>query len=316
MRRVEYDRFGDPSVLVIRDVPEPVPAAGEVRVRVHAAALNPKDVLLRKGRMQWLAGRRFPRTSGYDFAGEVDAVGPEVSGYAPGDRVFGMLRSHTGGALAEALVASSGELAHMPEELSFEDAAGVPLAALTALQALRDYARVKHDDQVLINGASGGVGVYAIQIARTLGARVTTVTSARNLALCLGLGASEALDYATARPFDPPPRWDCVFDVFGNRSFADVRPSLVALGTYVTTVPSPRNVVDRLRTSVGFPRARLVVVRSDHDDLARLAEWIAAGILRPVVDRVYPLDEIADAERYLETKRARGKVILRVRGEG
>lgn len=313
MRRVEYDRFGDASVLLIRDVPAPVPRADELRVRVFAAALNPKDVLLRKGRMQWLAGRRFPRTAGYDFAGEVEVVGPEVTGYAPGDRVFGMLRTQTGGALAEALVASPRELAHMPEGLSFEEAAGIPLAALTALQALRDCGRVKPDDQVLINGASGGVGVYAIQIARTLGARVTTLSSARNLELCRSLGAAEALDYAEASPFAPPHRWDCVFDVFGNRSFAAVRPSLAPLGSYVTTVPAPRNVVDHVRTAVGFPRARLVVVESNHDDLERLAAWCAEGFIKPVIDRVFALDEVADAQRYVETKRARGKVILRVR---
>lgn len=313
MRRVEYDRFGDASVLRLRDAPTPIPGDGELRVRVHAAALNPKDVLLRKGRMQWLAGRSFPRTTGYDFAGEVDAVGPEVTGYAVGDRVFGMLPGQAGGSIAEELVAPARCVARMPEGLTFEECAGVPLAALTALQALRDCGRVKHDDRVLINGASGGVGVFAIQVARTLGARVTTLSSARNLELCRSLGASEALDYAEARPFDPPPRWDCVFDVFGNRSFAAVRPALTPLGTYVTTVPSARNVVDHVRTAVGFPRARLVVVESNGEDLARLAHWLSQGIIKPVVDRVFALDEVADAQRYIETKRARGKVIVRVR---
>jgi len=312
VRRVEYDRFGDASVLVVRDAPTPEPRADEVRVRVRAAALNPKDVLLRKGRMQWLGGRSFPRTAGYDFAGEVDAVGAAVTGFAPGESVFGMLKRQSGGALAEQLVCSTRELAHMPENVSFEDAAGVPLAALTALQALRDCGRVKPDDKVLINGASGGVGVYAIQVARTLGARVTTLSSARNLDLCRSLGSAEALDYATATPFAPPGRWDCVFDVFGNRSFGAVRPSLAPLGTYVTTVPSARNVVDHVRTAVGFPRARLVVVESDAADLERLAHWITAGFVKPVVDRVYDLDAVAEAQRYLETKRARGKVILRV----
>lgn len=312
MRRVEYDRFGDASVLTLREAPTPTPGRGRLRVRVRAAALNPKDVLVRKGRMQWLTGRRFPRTAGYDFAGLVDAVGPGVDDFAVGDKVFGMLAGHSGGALAEALVCSPRELAHMSEVLSFEEAAAIPLAALTALQALRDCARLKTDDRVLVNGASGGVGVYAIQVARVLGARVTTLSSARNLEFCRSLGADETLDYAVDAPFATPARWDCIFDAFGNRSFGAARASLALRGTYVTTVPTPRNVLDHLRTALGFPRARLVVVESHRTDLERLAHWVDAGFLRPVIDRVLPLEEVAEAQRYLETRRARGKVVLRV----
>lgn len=311
MRRVEYDHFGDASVLVLRDVHEAEPRAGEVRVRVRAAALNPKDVLLRKGRMRWLAGARFPRAVGYDFAGVVDAVGAGVRDVSVGDPVYGMLSRHGGGALAESLVCGTDELAAMPEGLSFEEAAAIPLAALTALQSLRDLGRVKHDDRVLINGASGGVGVFAIQIARTLGARVSTLSSAANMELCLSLGAIEALDYAVASPYDEP-RWDCVFDAFGNRSFGVVRPSLTALGTYVTTVPTARNVIDHARTALGFPRARLVVVESRRSDLEHLAQWVTAGFLKPVIDSVFDLDHAADAQRRIETRRARGKVVVRV----
>lgn len=311
MRRVEYDSFGDASVLVVREADEALPRANEVRVRVRAAALNPKDVLLRKGRMRWLGGGGFPRTVGYDFAGVVDAVGAGVSEVSVGESVFGMLGTHAGGSLAESLVCRVDELATMPESLTFEQAAGIPLAGLTALQSLRDWGRVKHDDRVLINGASGGVGVFAIQIARTLGARVTTLSSEANRELCLSLGAIEALDYATARPFTEP-RWDCVFDAFGNRSFGVVRPSLTALGTYVTTVPSARNVIDHARTALGYPRARLVVVESRRSDLEHLAHWVTAGFVKPVIDSVYDLDHAAEAQRRIETRRARGKVIVRV----
>lgn len=310
MRRVEYDRYGDPSVLRVREAPVPAPRRGEVRVRVRAAAVNPKDVLLRKGRMRWLGGGRFPRTSGYDFAGVVDAAGEEVE-VTQGQRVYGMLSRHAGGALADYLVCGVDELAEMPSNLSFEEAAGVPLAALTALQALRDCGRVKPDDRVIINGASGGVGVYAIQVARVLGARVTTLSSQANLALCSRLGAHEALDYAVATPFASG-RWDCVFDAFGNRSFGAVRATLAPLGTYVTTVPAARNVIDHVRTAVGFPRARLVVVESNRRDLESLADWISQGFIKPVVDSTFALEDIAEAHRRVETRRARGKVIVRV----
>ncbi|MFO0627349.1 MAG: NAD(P)-dependent alcohol dehydrogenase [Polyangiales bacterium] len=222
-----------------------------------------------------------------------------------------MLGRHAGGSLAESLVCGLGELAVMPDRLSFEEAAGVPLAALTALQGLRDCGRVKPDDAVLINGASGGVGVYAIQIARVLGARVTTLSSEVNLALCARLGAHETLDYRAATPFAQR-RWDCVFDVFGNRSFGEARPALAPLGTYVTTVPAARNVIDHVRTAVGFPRARLVVVESRGADLEHLADWLDAGIVKPVIDSVFALDDIAEAQRRVESRRAQGKVVIRV----
>lgn len=311
MRAVVYDRYGSAEVLRLADLPVPTPRRGEVLVRVRAAALNPKDVLLRKGKFRWLTGNRFPRLVGHDFAGEVARPGPGVLDLAPGAPVFGMLDGLRGGACADYVIARRYELSAMPASLSFGQAASLPLAGQTALQALR-LGRVRSGSTVLINGGSGGVGTLAIQIARSLGAHVTTASSARNLGLCRELGAEEALDYGRDRLLDGARRYDVVFDVFGNRCFSDARLALNPGGAYVQTVPSVRIVVDAARTALASRRARLVLVRPRPRDLRRLAELVESGALRPVIDRELPLEEVRAAQEHLETRRARGKVILRL----
>ena len=186
------------------------------------------------------------------------------------------------------------------------------LAGLTALQALRDEGAVKGGSRVLVHGASGGVGVHAIQIARELGAHVTTTSSARNREHCRQLGSHETFDYAADDGLAIAGRYDCVFDVFGNLGFSKVRRALAEGGTYVTTVPGAGVVGDRLASWVSTKRARLVIVRPNQADLELLARYIEKHRLRPIVDRMFPLGEAAAAQRYIETKRARGKVVLRV----
>jgi NADPH:quinone reductase-like Zn-dependent oxidoreductase len=312
MRVAEYDRYGGPEVLVVRERPRPTPGRGQVLVRVRAAALNPKDVLVRAGKFRWLTGRRFPRRTGYDWAGEIAALGPGVDDLAVGARALGMIDAQAGGACGEYVVAERGELTRCPPGLAFAEAAALPLAGLTALQALRDLAALAAGQRLLVNGASGGVGTLAVQLGKALGAHVTAVTSARNHELARGLGADDVLDYAVADLARPARPYDVVFDVFGNRSFAALRAALAPRGTYVTTVPSARAVIDHLRTRLGGRRARLVVVRSRAADLDELLALHARGALTPVVDRRFPLAELADAHRYLATRRARGKVVITI----
>jgi NADPH:quinone reductase-like Zn-dependent oxidoreductase len=314
MKVVEYDRYGDPSVLVVRERPDPVARPGRVVVRVRAAALNPKDVLTRTGKLRWFAGRRFPKRVGYDWAGEIAELGRGVTGLAAGDAVFGMIQAWTAGACGERVEVVPDELARKPAGLDWEHAAALPLASLTALQALRDLGELAPGQRVLIHGAAGGVGVHAIQIAKALGAHVTTLTSAAAMELVRSLGADEAIDRATWRPAPGPPAaaFDVVFDAFGNRRFDELRPLLTPRGTFVSTVPKLHVVRSRLWTAFTRPRARLVVVRSRRADLEWLAAQVERGRLRAVIDRVLPLADIAEAERYLATRRARGKVVLRV----
>jgi NADPH:quinone reductase-like Zn-dependent oxidoreductase len=315
MRVVEYDRYGDPSVLVVRERPDPVARPGRVVVRVRAAALNPKDVLTRTGRLRWFAGRGFPKRVGYDWAGEIAELGRGVTGLAAGDAVFGMIQAWTAGACGERVEVLPDELARKPPGLDWEHAAALPLASLTALQALRDLGELVPGQRVLIHGASGGVGVHAVQIAKALGAHVTTLTSAAAVEFVRSLGADEAIDRATWQP--TPPRtpaaaFDVVFDVFGDRTFDEMRSLLTPRGTFISTVPKLHVVRSRFRTAFTRPRARLVVVRSRRADLEWLADVVERGRLRSVIDRVLPLADIAEAQRYLATRRARGKVVLRV----
>ncbi|HEU4728475.1 MAG TPA: NAD(P)-dependent alcohol dehydrogenase [Kofleriaceae bacterium] len=315
MKVVEYDRYGDPSVLVVRDRPDPVAGRGRVVVRVRAAALNPKDVLTRTGKLRMFAGRRFPKRVGYDWAGEIAELGRDVTGLAVGDPVFGMIQAWTAGACGELVEVLPEELARKPAGLDWEHAAALPLVSLTALQALRDLGELAPGQRVLIHGAAGGVGVHAVQIAKALGAHVTTLTGATAMDLVRSLGADEAIDRATWRaapPGAPGAAFDVVFDVFGNRTFDEMRPLLTPRGTFISTVPKLHVVLSRIRTAFTRPRARLVVVRSRRADLEWLAALVERGGLRAVIDRVLPLADIAEAQRYLATRRARGKVVLRV----
>jgi NADPH:quinone reductase-like Zn-dependent oxidoreductase len=305
-----YDRFGPPSVLRIGEAPDPTPGPDELVVAVRAAALNPKDVLVRKGKFRWLSGKHFPRGTGYDFAGEVIAVGPEVVDQRIGDLVYGMLNGWRGATVAERVRVRADECAPLPP-LSFEEAAAIPLAAQTALQALRDLGRVSNGHRVVILGASGGVGVFAVQLACALGAEVTAVASAANHPLLRELGAHHVVDYRAEDPLERGP-FELVFDVFGNRRFDEAEPALADRGLFVSTVPSRAIFLARLR-SLGRPRqARLVWVRSRRADLVTLAGLVERGRLRPVMDSIYPFREIAAAHAKIETKRSRGKVVVRI----
>ena len=314
MRALVYDRYGKLDVLELRDVPRPSAGRGEVLVRVWAAALNPKDSFVRKGRFRVVSGRSFPKRVGADVAGEVVESGAGVSGFPPGAKVYGMLEEWTyrRGTVAEYVAVKATEIGVMPDSLSFEEAAALPLVSLTALQALRNVADLRPGDALCVHGASGGVGTAAIQLGVALGGVVTSTSSARNLDFCRSLGAAETLDYATDEPFSGSRRYRVVLDVFGNLSFGRVRKALTEDGIYVTTVPSPRIIRDTLRTLLGWPRARLVVVRARRTDLDAITAFVARGALRPVIDRVVPLDDAIEGLRHLETKRARGKVIVRV----
>jgi NADPH:quinone reductase-like Zn-dependent oxidoreductase len=310
MQAVEYDRYGPASVLVVRDVPRPSPGRGELLVRVRAAALNPKDVIVRSGKFWFLAGRSFPKRVGFDWSGEIVEVGPGVSGAPVGAAYYGMLDGYQGGACAEYLVVRPADCAPKPPRLDHRDAASVPLAASTALQALRDVAHLEPGMRVLVNGASGGVGVFAIQIAKLLGAHVTSASSAANLELCRTLGADVALDYRAADPLAGAARFDVVFDVFGNRSLREARRALLPRGVFVKTVPRPRDLLDVALTRCSRPRARLVIVRPRTRDLQLIAGWLDQGKVVPVVEKTFPLDRIAEAEAHVETKHTRGKVVI------
>ncbi|MBN1531318.1 MAG: NAD(P)-dependent alcohol dehydrogenase [Spirochaetes bacterium] len=312
MRAVEYDRYGPPEVLELREVPPPRAGKGTVVVRVAAASVNPKDCFVRKGWFRRITGRRFPRRTCYDFSGWVEEAGPGASGFARGDRVFGMVNGWGGGTCAEYIAVPRDEVCPLPEHMDIVESAAVPLAALTALQALRDIGRIGPESRVCVNGASGGVGSFAVQIAAAMGARVTAVCSAGNAGLCRGLGALRTVDYASERIEDSDERFDVFFDVFGNKPFDLTRGLLAPGGAYVTTVPNPKNLLYRLLTALSRTRARIVIVKSRRRDLETLLDLARRGALRPVIDGIYPMEKIRDAHRHVETKHTRGKIVVTV----
>lgn len=310
-RALVYDRYGGLDVLAVRDLPLPAPGAAQARIAVRAAALNPKDALVRKGKFALLSGRRFPKRVGVDFAGEVMEAGPQF-GLPQGARVYGVLEEvrYLRGTLADEVICDRRECALLPAALSFEQGAALPLVSLTALQALRDLAAVRPGERVALHGASGGVGTVAIQIAKALGAHVTTTSSQRNRELCSSLGADECLDYAKDELLQR--RFRVLFDVYGNLSFSRARPALQPGGIYISTVPSARILIDTARTLVADQRARLVVVRARRADLEVISRLVEGGQLKPILDRVEPFARYAQALAHLETKRARGKIVVQM----
>ena len=313
MRAAICKKFGGPEVLEIAPIDPPVEKADEVLVKIKAAAVNPKDTFVRKGRFRLFTGSRFPMQTGYDFAGEIAAVGDRVTSIDIGQTVFGMLDSWQGRTCAEYLAVGPDKLAGMPSSLSFEEAAAIPLAASTALQALRNEAGLKKGDHVAINGASGGVGSMAVQVARILGARVTAISSKANHAFLAGLGADECIDYRETDVAALDQQFDIFFDVFGNQPFQKVKPILARNGTWVSTVVQPHVFVSTLLTRLwGHRKARLVVVKSRHTDLKLIREWVDAEKLQPVIQSVYPFEEIAAAHVQQETKHSRGKIVVSI----
>jgi NADPH:quinone reductase-like Zn-dependent oxidoreductase len=318
MKAIVYYRHGGPEVLEYRDVPTPVPADNEVLLRVRAAALNPLDWRMMRAPailaklLGFSKGATFA-APGIDVAGVVEAVGGAVTQCRPGDEVFGAGNR----TCAEFACAREDKTARKPGEVSFEHAASIPIGGLTALQALRDHAHLQPGQKVLINGAAGGVGVFAVQLARWLGAEVTAVCSTRNLDFVRLLGAHHAIDYTRDDFTRGGVRYDVIFDLAGHRSLNACRRALTPEGFYIAAAP-PKGLLPmfiRMPAIFVMPlfisqKMKFFSARVRRDDLHLLAGLMADGKIVPVLDRTVPLAETADAIRYLELGHARGKVII------
>ena len=305
--------YGGPEVLGVEEVPRPRATGHRLLVRVCATSVNPVDWRIRRGELRFLTGNRFPKIPGRDISGEVVEVGTGVRSFRAGDEVYGMLGGLFG-ASAEYAAVSERLVTSKPRNLSHEEAAAVPLAGLTALQALRDAGNLRGGSagrRVLVNGASGGVGTFAVQLVRSMGAEVAAVCSERNAKLVRELGAAEVIDYNQEDFTRRVGAYDVVFDAVGNKDYASCRRALSPNGMYVTTEPGPRGFLEQSLTTFSTGRkARVVLVRNSARDLELLREMVEGERLRPVVDRSYPLQETADAHAYSETKRVRGKIII------
>lgn len=322
MQAAIYRCYGAPDVVELANIPKPLPADDEVLVKVHAAGVNPLDWHYMRGSPYILrlgAGIGGPDEIrlGVDFAGTVEAVGSNVTKFAPGDDVFG---GRTGAFSQYIVVREEGAIAHKPGNVSFSQAAAVPIAAITALQALRDIGRVQDGEQVLINGASGGVGTFAVQIAKHYGADVTGVCSTRNVDMVLALGADEVFDYRNEDYTESGEQFDLIIDMVGNHSLLANREVMTEQGRFVI-VGGPQG--DWIGPILGPVKAMLIspfvdqefgmiLASLDGGDLEVLADLMESGTVTPVLDREYPLSELREALAYSESGRARGKIIIRM----
>jgi NADPH:quinone reductase-like Zn-dependent oxidoreductase len=318
MRAVRQTGYGDAAkVLRLEEVEKPIPADDQVLVRVHASSVNSGDwrvVYAKPFIVRPMSGLRRPRdpSLGGDLAGVVEAVGAGVTHLSPGDEVYGV-RS---GAFAEYVATK--HVVRKPSNLSFEEAAAVPIAALTALQALRDKGGLQPGHHVLINGAGGGVGTYAVQIAKAMGAKVTGTTRGDKVELVRSLGADEVVDYSRDDVTKRGPQFDLIVDCGGRPSMRALRRTLRPGGLFVQVgaAKGPLGILGRLaairlRALVG-QRGLFFVSKASTDDFDTIREWIEAGKVRPVIERTYRLDEIAEAIRYAATEQVTGKVVIKV----
>lgn len=324
MRAIRYYQYGPADkVLNLETLPTPEPGPGEALVRIHAASVNPLDWhIMRADPFISRAGQGWTKPKspklGADLAGVVEAVGEGVTDLAVGDRVLGEVGGHGLGALADYIAVPTSALVKIADNVSFEAAAATPVAGLTALQGIRDAAKLQPGERVLVNGASGGVGTFGVQIAKAMGAHVTGVCSTRNLDLVRSIGADEVIDY-TAQDFTATStKYDLVYDAIGNRTPGDLKRALTPKGRAVvagiTTLGGLfRTIVQGAWISRGDLKVGLMPTASANPaDLQTLADFLAIGAIKPVIDRRYPLEQSAEAITYLESKRARGKVIITV----
>lgn len=316
MKAIVCTRYGSSEVLKLEEVQKPNPKDNQVLVKVNAASVNAADWHMMRGKPLFLrlmlGGLLKPKNKilGSDIAGRVEAVGRDVKHFQPGDEVFGDVSDCGWGAFAEYVCASENAVVLKPANLTFEEAAAVPLAAITALQGLRAKRQVQPGDKVLINGASGGVGTFAVQIAKLFGAEVTAVCSTKKLQLVRSIGADQVLDYTQDDFTQNGQRYDLIFDAAAYRSISDHKNSLTPKGMYLLVGGSMTRIFQ-----VMFNRSKKInnlVMKSNKKDLVFMKELLEAGKVRPVIDRRFPLKEVAKALGYLEERHVQGKVVITV----
>ena len=331
MRAYVLERYGGPEGSRLMDVAAPAPGPCDILVEVRAAGLNPVDFKFRQGKLRAILRPKLPFVLGNELAGEVIAVGSDVKRFHAGDRVFARVAKDRAGAFAEQACVDEAHAAHMPRDLDFTAAAAVPLAALTALQALRDELGVKPGQKVFISGGAGGVGTFAIQIAKRLGAHVTTTASKRGEALVRSLGCDEVIDYTAQDISKAGRRFDAGFDLIGGKTLEQMF-EIMKPGTRIVSIaalPEPQTAIKDLagrralsamfwiisygirsrarRAGISY---RYLFMHPDGSELAQLAELIEQGRLKVVVDKTYPFAKISEALAYVESGRAKGKVVV------
>lgn len=322
MKAIHYTTYGSPDVLELREVDKPIPEDHQVLVKIHAASMNYGNVVLLRGEpflARFAFGLRKPKFTipGGDIAGQVEAVGKNVKQFKPGDDVFGDLSSCGWGGFAEYVAVPEKALALKPTTISYEEAAATPMAGVTALQGLRDKGNIQPDQKVLINGASGGVGTFAVQIAKAYGAEVTGVCSTRNVEILRSIGADHIIDYTKEDFTQNQQGYDLILAVNGNHPISAYKRALNENGTYVMVGGSGAQLTQAmvqgpLISMTGNKKMGNMLQKSNQKDLNFMKDLLQKGKVRPVIDRSFTLSEVPEAFRYFEEGHAQGKVIITV----
>ena len=322
MKAIVYTKYGSPDVLQLKEVEKPTPKEDEVLIRIYAAAVTAGDVIVVKGEpflVRLSSGLLEPKHKipGKEMAGRVEAVGGNVKQFQPGDQVFGDLSVCGWGAFSEYVSVPENAIALKPANLTFEEAAAVPESAVVALQGLRDKGKIQPAQKVLINGASGGVGSFAVQIAKSFGAEVTAVCSTRNLDMARSIGADHVIDYTQEDFTQNGQRYDLILAANGYHPLSDYKGALSPKGIYVMTGGSGAQMFQAMLqgpiiSMTGSKTMGNMLVKPNKNDLVFMKELLEAGKVVPVIDRRYPLSAVPEALRYLEEGHARGKVVITV----
>ncbi len=313
MKSVIFNSYGDSDVLEIIELERPMVPDNKLLIKVKASSVNPIDYKIRRGDIKILTGKKFPKFAGSDFSGVIEVVGKNVSGYEAGDEVYGFLNPMKGGAYSEYLIADPINISLKPEKLSFEEAATMPVAALTALQALTYLADIREGVKILINGATGGVGSFAVQIAKTLGAEVIGICSEKNVDLCKNIGADRVYDYSKNEIMESNEKYDIFFDVVAKTTFKESKKLLRNSGTYITTIPDSKIIFRKIFNF--FPnkkKAKFVMVKSSGIDLSILTGFVMTGTVKPVIENLFELSDISKAQELAESGKFRGKIAIKL----
>ncbi len=320
MKAIVCEKYGPPDVLHLAELDKPAPRADEVLIEVHAASINARDWRLMRANpffVRFMPGallKPAARILGVDLAGRVEAVGKDVRQFRPGDEVYGYLSLESGGTFVEYACAKEAEIAPKPANLTFEQAAAVPEAAVTALQGLRDRGNLQPGQKVLVQGASGGVGSFAVQIARALGGEVTAVCSTRNLELAHALGAECVIDYKKEDFTRNGRRYDLILAANGYHPVGDYLRCLTPAGSFLVAGGSMLQLMQAglqsRKNAPGSKKTEIVSLAENQPDLLFMKELLEAGKVRPIIDGVYPLSQTPEAMRYFEQVHARGKVVI------
>ncbi|MFW5656035.1 MAG: NADP-dependent oxidoreductase [Bacteroidota bacterium] len=315
MKAAVINAYGNPDVFEVTDLPLPEPGDTDVLINVMASGINPVDWKIRKGNHKYTLGTHFPIVLGFDASGEVVKTGKKVTRFKPGDKVYGRLDKKYGRALAEYALGSEGVFDFIPEKLSFEEAASIPLAAVTALQALRDKGKITKGMDILIIGATGGVGHFAVQLARHFETKVTAVVGPGHDALLKRLQPDSVINYKESDFRQQAKQYDIIFDAAGKTSYPDCRKILKKGGCYITTLPRPKLLIHKLISifSAG-KKVKTLLMKSKGEDLAFISGLIKKGQFFVKIDKTYPLEAVTAAHQYAERGHTEGKVVIRVSG--